>query len=111
MKNYLKPGDVIPVTAPYAVSSGGLVLVGSIVGVATHDAAQNATVEVATKGVFTLAKTSALEIAVGALVYLDDTNHCVNKTASAQKLVGVAVSAAADPSATVNVRLNGAFTS
>jgi predicted RecA/RadA family phage recombinase len=66
-----------------------LVLVGSIVGVAAFDAASGASVELALEGIYTLNKTSALAITAGDLLYLDDTNHVVNKTNS-QKLVGVA---------------------
>lgn len=110
MNNYIQPGNVITVIAPYALTSGMLVQVGSIVGVATADALISTPAEIAVTGVVTVAKTSALAIAPGDLVYLDDTNHVVNKTSSAQKIVGVAVSTAANPSATVDVRLNGAFT-
>ena len=34
MKNFVKTGEVITVTAPYAVSGGDLVNVGAIAGVA-----------------------------------------------------------------------------
>ncbi len=110
MVNFVKEGDTIAVTAPYTVTSGMLVLVGSIVGIAAFDAASGATVELAVKGVFDVGKTSALAITAGDLLYLDDTNHVLNKTSSAQKLVGVALADAANPSAIVRVRLNGAFT-
>jgi len=112
MTNFIQKGDTLTLTAPYAVSSGGGALIGSIFGVACQDVANAASGEFFVgSGVVTLGKTSALAIAVGDLLYWDDTNKVVNKTSSAQKLVGVAVSAAANPSATVNVRLNGAFTS
>lgn len=110
MTNYIKSGDVITLTAPYTVTSGSGALVGSIFGVAAGDITSGSAGEFVTEGVVTLAKTSALAISVGDLLYWDDTNKVVNKTSSAQKLVGVATSAAANPSATVNVRLNGAFT-
>ena len=110
MVNYLQPGETITVTAPYAVTSGMIVVVGSIVGIAAFDAAISTSVEVATEGVFTLNKTSALAITAGDLLYVDDTNHVVNKTSSAQKLIGVALADAANPSSTVKVRLNGAYT-
>ena len=110
MVNYVSKGDTVTVVAPYTVTSGMLVLVGSIVGVAAYDAASGANVDIAVAGIFTLNKTSALAISPGDLLYLDDTNHVVNKTSSAQKLVGVALSTAANPSATVTVRLNGGFT-
>jgi len=107
--NYVQPGNTITVTAPYDVSSGEGLLVGSIFGVAQGDADSGADVEAHLVGVHTLAKTSALAIAVGDLIYWDNTNKVVNKTSTAQKLVGVAVSAAANPSDAVDVRLNGAF--
>lgn len=110
MRNYIQDGDTIDITTPYAVSSGGGVLVGSLFGVAADDYAISVTGQIKTRGVFTLGKTSALAISIGDLLYWDDTNKVVNKTSSAQKLVGVAMSAAANPSATVDVRLNGAFT-
>ena len=59
----------------------------------------------ATEGVWELPKTSALAINVGDRVYWDAANKVVNKTSAAQQCVGVAVSAAANPSATVTVKL------
>ena len=110
MTNEVQRGRVITLTAPYAVASGAGALVGSIFGVAAAAYANGATGEFQLEGVFTLLKTSALAIAVGDLIYWDDTAKVVNKT-NTNKLIGVAVSAAANPSATVNVRLNGAFIS
>jgi predicted RecA/RadA family phage recombinase len=52
---------------------------------------------------------SALAIAIGDKVYFDAATGLVNKTASGNTLIGVATSAAANPSGTVNVRLNGSF--
>lgn len=107
--NYVQPGDTLTLTAPYAVSSGGGLLVGSIFGVAQGDADNGAEVEAMTTGVHSLAKTSALAISVGDKIYWDNTNKEVNKTASGNTLIGVATAAAANPSATVEVRLNGSF--
>jgi|SRR5690606_1977850 len=107
--NYKQPGNTVTLTAPYNVSSGGGVLVGSIFGVAQTTAASGAPVEAMVTGVHTLPKTSALAISVGDLLYWDDTDKVVNKTEADQPLVGVAVSAAANPSSAVDVRLNGAF--
>ena len=109
MKNYISEGDVLTLTAPADVASGAGALVGSIFGVAAATYASGATGEFKTKGVFELPKTSALAISVGDKVYWDNTAKEVNKTASGNTLVGVAVSAAANPSSTVNVRLNGSF--
>ena len=110
--SYISPGKVITVTAPYTVTSGMLVLVGSIVGMATADAASGANVELQVGPfVATVNKTSALAINEGDLLYLDDTNHVVNKTSASQKLVGVALApGAANPSASVKMRFNGGYT-
>lgn len=110
MKNFIQRGDIISVPAPTGgVTSGGGVLVGSIFGLACHSAAEAAPVEIEVTGVWSLPKTSALAIAVGEKVYWDDTAKVVNKTSSGNTLVGVAVSAVANPSPSVNVRLNAQF--
>lgn len=108
MKNYVQAGNNLTLTAPYAVESGDGALVGSIFGVAAGDAESDDEVDIVTTGVFTLPKTSALAISVGDKVYWDDTAREVNKT-DTNTLIGVAVSAAINPSATINVRLNGSF--
>ena len=103
-KNYVQNGQVITVTAPAAVTSGDGVLVGAaLFGVALTDAASGASVEIQREGVFTLPKTSALAIAVGDRLFWDNTNKVVNKTATGNVAIGIAVSAAANPSATVDV--------
>lgn len=106
MRNYVQPGHTITVPAPSGgVSSGDPALIGALFGVAAYGAAEGADVELHTTGVFRLPKTSALAINVGDKVYFDATNKVVNKTSSGNTLVGVAVSGAVNPSATVNVRL------
>ena len=110
MKNYIMTGDIVTVTAPYNVSSGGGVLVGDIFGVATHDAASGAAVEIKTTGVFELAKTSAQAwSSVGLPIYWDNSSKVVTSTAGTNKLIGVNLATAANPSATGVVRLNGVF--
>lgn len=108
MKNYIQPGETIEVTAPAALSSGDGVLVGSIFGIAQTDAANGAAVQIARRGVFTHAKTSAQAWTQGAKIYWDDTGKVFTTTATANTLVGVAVLAAANPSATGTVLLDGA---
>ena len=56
-------------------------------------------------GVVEIAKTSALAISVGDVLYWDATNSVVNKTTSSQRAVGVAVEGASNPSATVKMQL------
>ena len=109
MKNHVQKGENITVPSPADIASGDVVVIGNLVGVAAGDAATGGDLDIVTVGVFALPKTSALAIAVGDRVYWDSTNSIANKTASGNTLLGVAVAAAANPSATVNVRLNGTF--
>ena len=105
-KNFVQNGDVVTVTAPAAVTSGNIVLVGAnLFGVALGDAANGAPVVIQTEGVFSVAKTSALAIAAGDIVYYHSGTGNVDKTATGGVSVGIATSAAANPSATVNVLL------
>ncbi|MDP2358646.1 MAG: DUF2190 family protein [Beijerinckiaceae bacterium] len=112
MKNYIAPGDTVDVAAPYEVASGAGALVGSLFGVATADAANGAPVRLKTTGVFDLAKTSAQAWTVGAKIYWDNSTKLATTTAAsgANALIGVAIAAAANPSAVGRVRLSGAFT-
>jgi predicted RecA/RadA family phage recombinase len=109
MKNYVQRGDTLDIVAAAAVSSGDVVIAGSIIGVANVDAEIGESFALDVVGVFTLPKTSALAISVGDVLYYDAANSVVNKTASGNTMIGVAVTAAANPSPSVNVRLNGAF--
>ena len=111
MKNFIQEGITLTLAAPYAVVSGDGLLVGSIFGVATGDAANGAEVEAITRGVFSLKKTSAQAWTVGALIYWDNTAKECTTTVSTNKLIGVAVAAAVNPSSTGLVRLNGGFIS
>ena len=106
--SYIQPGKVITVTAPGNVASGDLVTVGDIVGVATHDAASGAQVELALEGVFEVKKVSAQAWAsVGLPIYVASGE--ATTTASTNKFIGVNVATAANPSDTGIVRLNGVF--
>lgn len=84
-------------------------MLGSLFGVAVTDIANGAVGSFRTQGVYTLPKTSAQAWAQGALVYWDDTAKVATTSAAAgaNKLIGVATSAAANPSPTGTVRLNG----
>jgi predicted RecA/RadA family phage recombinase len=105
--NYIMTGDVIEAAAPSGgITAGvGLMVGTALFGVALNTAAEGATVQLKTSGIFTMAKTSALAIAVGDVLYWDATNKVVNKTTSGQRAIGVAYSAASNPSASVQVRL------
>lgn len=108
MKNFVQMGHTLTMIAPYAVTSGQGLLVGSAFGVATADAANGAPVEAVMEGVFTLGK-AAGAVTAFARVYWDAAARNVTATASGNTLIGVAALAAAGGDATITVRLNGAF--
>jgi predicted RecA/RadA family phage recombinase len=110
MKTYIQSGDILTLTPSAAVASGAGNLFGGVLfGVATNDVAASTAGEFITSGVVTLPKTSALAISIGDRLFWDATNKVVNKTATSQVCIGVAVSDAANPSASVAVKL-GAYT-
>jgi predicted RecA/RadA family phage recombinase len=103
--NYIQPGDVIEaVAASGGITAGQGMLVGAaLFGVALNTAAEGAPVQLKRSGLFTMAKTSALAITAGDVLYWDATNKVVNKTTAGQRAVGVALAGAANPSATVQM--------
>jgi predicted RecA/RadA family phage recombinase len=106
MRNYIQPGDTLTLTPAAAVASGVGYLFGTaLFGVAVADVAISTAGPFQTEGVIEIAKTSALAISVGDRLFWDATNKCVNKTSTAQQCVGIAVEAAANPSATVKMKL------
>ena len=107
MKNYVQKGETLTLAAPDVVTSGQIVAVGALIGVAAGDAASGDDMDLVTEGVFTLPKTSTDAVAVGDLVYFDATNGVVtlDDASGANTLVGIAVTAAGNPSASVNVKL------
>lgn len=110
MKNYVMSGEKVEVAAPYDVLSGGGALVGSLFGIAQADALSGKTAVLLTRGVVDMAKTSAQAWTVGVRIYWDDSAKVATTTASTNKLIGVALEAAANPSAVGRVLLSGAFT-
>ena len=107
MKNYIQDGVNVTVAAPADVTSGAGVLVGTLFGVASTDAASGAQVAIVTTGVFELPKTTAQAWTVGAAIYWDNTNTVATTASSGNTLIGKALAAAANPSATGIVRLDG----
>ncbi|MFD1328289.1 DUF2190 family protein [Mycoplana ramosa] len=106
MKNFIQPGKSIDISAPAGgVTSGLIVVIGSLVGVTAAAALEGEAVSISTEGVFELPKVSALAIAVGDKVYWDAAAKVVTKTTTGNTLVGIAVEAAANPSPTVKLKL------
>ena len=109
MKNFVQEGETLTLTPAAAVASGvGYLFGAGLFGVAAGDVASGEAGSFVTSGVVEIGKTSALAIAVGDRVFWDATNKVVNKTTTSQVCVGVAVEAAANPSATVKIKL-GAY--
>lgn len=115
MKNYVQEGDSLPIFAPYAVSSGGGALIGSVFGVAATDLASGEEGTFHLEGVFVLPKATGAAASLYAKAYWNDTNKNVTASASGNTHIGVFVpigsqSAAYASGATLaHVRLNGSF--
>lgn len=65
MKNFIQPGEVVTVTSPGIVASGGGVLIGAMFGVATHAAGTGDPLELALTGVYELPKAAGAITAGG----------------------------------------------
>lgn len=111
MKNFVQEGETLTLTAPYAVASGAMFKVGSILAVAANAAANGAAVEGMTEGVFDLVKVGSEAWAVGDKVYWDDTNKYLTKTSAGNTLAGVATAVVGSGAGetTGRVRLNGSY--
>ena len=107
MKNFVQKGEIVTISAPYALSSGDPALVGSLFGIAATDAASGAEVEALTVGVFHLPKKTGEAWTTGGKVYWDDTARECTTTVTDNSLVGTAMTAAASAATTGVVRLNG----
>ena len=106
MRNFIQPGDVLDLDPGATVASGtGHLFGAALFGVATVDAVSGTASAFQMEGVVEIAKTSALAITIGDRLFWDATNSVVNKTVTAQQCVGIAVGAAANPSATVKMLL------
>ena len=111
MKNYIQPGGTITLAAPYDVTSGSCLKLGSIVGVAAGDALSGEEIEAVLTGIFELTKAASQAWTVGAKIYWDDTAKVTTTTATSNTLIGVAVEAVAGGAGDTlgKVRLNGSF--
>lgn len=108
MKNYIAGDDIVAVVAPYDVVAGAGCLVGTLFGIAATSALSGAKVNLNTRGIFDVKKTSAQAWAsVGASIYWDNANKELTTSSLGNTLVAKNVATAANPSATGRVRLNG----
>ena len=107
MKTFVQNGEVMELTAPYDRLSGEGALIGALFGVATVDVLNGAAANFLIQGVVTIKKTSAQAWTQGALIYWDNTAKEATNVSTSNTRIGVAAVAAANPSATGTVRLNG----
>lgn len=108
MKNFVQNGDYIEFTAGATITSGQLVQVGSLHGVAVTDVANGANGTLAMEGVFTLPKLTAAAAdacTAGGPVYFSSGSVSGSDSSGTRKLVGYSLAAAAQAVATVQVRL------
>jgi predicted RecA/RadA family phage recombinase len=106
MKNFIEAGDTLTVPAPSGgVASGGVVIIGSLIGIAGSTATAGVNVAVKTRGVFELPKVSAQAWTVGAPIYWDAGAGNATTTATDNTAIGYATDAAANPSAVGRVRI------
>lgn len=106
--NLVQDGRVITTAAPAAVTSGEIVLLGSIPAVAIAAAESGEQVAFYTEGVFSLPCAAADDIGVGDALYLDAVAGVLTKTAGGNTYVGVAYGAAGVGVASVAAKINHA---
>lgn len=107
--NFIQPGSVVSIAAPYDRTSGQGVLLNSLFGVALFTALSGVSVEIQTDGVFDITKTAGIVFAVGESAYWDDSAKSLTDSSTGNTLVGVALAAAGSGDANLRVRLNGSF--
>jgi predicted RecA/RadA family phage recombinase len=104
MKTFMQMGDVVTVTAPGAVKSGDLVIVGSLIGVAATNADTGEDVEISLVGIFELPKVTHAGIDQGDPVYWAAPGNCT-ATGAGNVLIGVCTETAGSSAPKVRVRL------
>lgn len=105
---FVQDGKYLDYTAPADVEAGGVVIQGSLVGVANQPIASGATGAIATEGVFEVTKLSGSSGAVfsaGADVYWNATSSYAQGSASGLTKIGVAVANVTSGGETVRVKL------
>jgi len=102
---FVAPGMTISHTPTAALAAGEVVVLGQLVGVTTHPVEANQLCGLTVQGVFDFAKATGGSIAVGALVYWDDTANVATTTVTGNTLIGKCVRAAGTSDTTVRVLL------
>lgn len=110
MNNFIKPGNVVTLTAPTGgVVAGTAYLIGAILAVAATTVAQTLPFEGQVEGVFTLPKIAGVAWTEGQLLYWDSATSNVGTVVGATtRRIGAAAAAALSADTSGQVRLNGA---
>ena len=108
MKNFVQAGKNITVPSPGNITGGSVVVIGSIVGVAAGDASTAQPLDIVAEGVFDLPKVEAMAITIGAPVFIAGGLITTADGGGANPYVGIAVTEAANPSASVHVKIGTA---
>jgi predicted RecA/RadA family phage recombinase len=98
MKNFVQEGAVVTVVAPANVASGAGLIFGQLFGVALRDALSGAEVDMQVRGVVALPKVAG-SVAVGVLMYWDNTNKRATTVASGNRPIGFHVGKVANAGA------------
>ena len=101
MKNFIQPGNVITIAAPANVTSGAVVILANIVGIAAYDAVAGAPLEISTEGIFALPKVPADILTQGGIAKVSAGVLGAAGTVA----IGWIVANAAAGTTTANVRL------
>lgn len=105
MINYVNEGDVIPIPAPYAVLSGGVVISGKIIGIAATDMAVGLLVQVGVEGHFDVPKTAGNTYNVGDVVKVDPATKLASTAAGGTAVFGYCTRQALGADASVRTKL------
>ena len=98
MKNWIKPGKVITMIAPYDVKSGEGLLVGACFAVATYDALSTKEVEAVRFGQVALKKAAGASTggAANAIAYWNNSTKVVTAVVGSNKAIGFFAKACID---------------
>jgi predicted RecA/RadA family phage recombinase len=101
-------GDILDLTLSGGATSGDVVVVGKITGVAVKTISAGGVAPVDTEGIFTVACTVSAggSIAIGDLLYCSATGAGVTNTGTTQPVFGKALAAATTASTTVKAVQN-----
>lgn len=114
MKNFTQEGETIPFTAGAAITSGQVVALGNVLGVAAGDVANGALGQLVTEGVFTVPKVSGAVIAIGETLTWDasasafDDNLATPATGDITGAAAFAFESAGSGVTSLQVRFTGA---